>query len=537
MSVSIQYNGQIIASGQPVPFVRREEEMIRYGERWANRTTLTLQGTLTGLDYTSLLAAQSGLISNFSQDFQELQIVQDGEIIFDNTSVWIRSITFPETNYVVLLPYSVVIDCFDSGFFSGYFGVLDPVDEWSFDQQADGRVRMTHNVSARGFNTSVGAFDNARNFVLGRTGWSGQISPAFITGIPPSPCLQSFGEKLNRFEGNYSITEDYLYDPYSSGCVFFRYSTEYDCDTLEGRTSVAVRGELQGGLSQTINDVRTRYSGINIFAIAQSADVSNSIGNQFISRGITEDQASRKISFDILYDNIPVNASGVFFDYSTQIETNDDGITRASLNGNIKGRGDLGTRWGYVQAYYSGLNLFPLISGAYTDASQSTIPLNPTILSSGVSFNQFSAEIGVNAVYDNRPTPSGSSFSELDMNYGFSNGVQKVGAIPLLINDCGKSYYLVDLGYASRSAFSVEGTAKPLCGLTAVGTLPALKTLVDAIAAQEITGNRMVLTKHDFTTSSLAEGELIKFACAWSFEGSAVTSPTGYSQLAFLGLE
>lgn len=541
MSTQIYYNGKIIASGQPVPLVGRADEMLQYGERWASQSTVTLQGILTGCTYGAIIHAQSGLISDFAKDFQSLKIVQDGATIYEKKFAWIENVRFGDSKYVGALPYTVTLKCYEENSFSGTFGVVDPSNEWSFDEQNDGRVAITHTIAARGFNTSSGAsnaFENARQFVTQKTGWNSSFKPAFITGSFSDPCLQTFSEKIDRFNATYSIVENYLYDRQDSSCSTFRYTTDYQCDSLEGRATLSIKGQIDGGYYTSIADLRTRYGQINITGLAFQNVSGSDINLQYVTSGVTEDSNSARLGFEVTFDNAPSNNSGVWFDYSTNIESNDDGIARASVNGTIHGKGDLANRWAAVQSFATTVNLYALATAAFS-AFGGSPALNPYPVASGVSYNQFSAELGLNASFDNRPTPANLNFREINYTYQIVNAVQKVGVLPLIKRECNssKSYFLTDLGFYNRAQLSIEGNAKPACGKTASEVLSELKDEIETVRAQEMIGTRIVLQRHDFTTQQTAEGEQIQFSCAWTFDPSTkANSSANYATVASLAV-
>ena len=91
--------------------------------------------------------------------------------------------------------YSIELDCYQSSDFNGTFGVMDPVNQWSFNEGDDSLITINHTISARGFKTSNSAITNAKNFVSGRIGGLTNIS-LFQTG--ESAFLMSRDEKINK---------------------------------------------------------------------------------------------------------------------------------------------------------------------------------------------------------------------------------------------------------------------------------------------------------------------------------------------------
>lgn len=538
----IYYNNQLVASGQAVPLVGRTEEMIRYGERWGIRSTVTLKGVVSGDSFAQLVAAQSGIFDDFSQDFQTFQIIEDGNVIYTMPVAWCRGINFGESKYVGLIPYVVSLECYEQDYFSGVYGITEPSNQWEYDQQLDGRVKITHTVSARGFNTSTGpsnAFQNAVDFVLANTGWSGAIFPSFISGFFTSPCLNTFAEHPNRMDGSYSVTENYVYDPIADSCVILRYQTDYDCNSKDKATTT-VRGNVSAGLQTPMSALWGTLSNFNIVNAAYEVG-GTGMNPQYVTSGLSVDKEGHKISFQVEFDNTPANASGVWFDYTIDDSVEDDGVTRCTLNGTIKGRGDLKTRWNNVYNYYIGLTNLPTIMSGYFDAFNNTPNiLNPFTLSSGTTFNPFNAQINIYVTCDNRPTPTITGFSEIDYTYHFIDAVEKVGAIPLLANECNsnQNYYLTDLGYQNRAEFQLEGRALPSCGLNMPYMTLLLQGQLNQIMQTELSNcSNIVLTRQDFSNSNSTDGQIIRFSCAWSFvPDRSASTPNNYSQILDLGV-
>lgn len=458
------YDGYEILDNQPTPFVGRTDTVIRYGERWADQVSFNLNGQITGCTYAQLLTGQNALISIFSRDFQQFKVTDGGTGIYTGNYCLVRPIRFEQSNYAYILNYSVQIDCYQFDLFSGVYGVLDPVDEWSFEESNNYVVNVNHTISARGFNTNISGangLQNARAFVNSRTGISGIVVPVFITGKGSgiTYCLKESHEKIDRFNGVYSITERYVGDAYYGTDGLLRYTTNFDCNTIEGLAKVSVQGGIDGcNHTTSMESIRNRFSGINMYGIAANAYAlaggSGSLNTGYISQGITEDPIARKMTFNLLYDNDPNPLT--FIDYAVNVSLSENEITTVSFQGNIKGRGDIAGRWQRVQAFYSGFNPFPYAQIAYAEfAPASPYPLNTTSTSESTTFDQFNAEISLNETWDNKDIPPGP-FKTFSYTLHFTPSLQKVASTPLA-GLCDPQFYIVDLGYKTRGEFSIDG--------------------------------------------------------------------------------
>jgi hypothetical protein len=469
MSTQLLYNSQQILSGQATPFVGRQDSFIRYGDRWADKTTFSLHGQITGCTYQDLLNNQTVLIDIFKKDFQKFQIIEGSGIIFDAPYTIVRGISFPQSQYNYILNYIVSLDCYKQDLFSGYYGVLEPTDEWAYSEEQDYKVGLTHTVGARGFNADAdvaNALENARDFVYQRTGLNNGIAPAFISGKSGSLnfCLKDLKERIDRFNGNYSIVETYVADAYYGTNGMLRYTTSFDCNTVEGLSRVTIQGEIDAcGHSSSMDSIRTRYSGLSLYNIAYDtftgAGVTGTLNSGYVSNGIVEDPFNKKVSFQAVYDNNPDPL--VYLDYGVNLEVSENEITTATFQGTVKGRGDINARWPQVLAYYSGVNPYVYALNAYNDFSPSSpYTLNSLANNESTAFNQFNAEINISKTFDNKDLPP-IGFKNFTYSLHFVPSFERVAFIPLA-NVCGLNpqYYVVDLGYKTRCQFSIQGDGK-----------------------------------------------------------------------------
>ncbi|HAI40007.1 MAG TPA: hypothetical protein DCM40_18880, partial [Maribacter sp.] len=261
--------------------------------------------------------------------------------------------------------YTINLQAHQSGYFSSSYGVLDPVDEFSYDeQQEDEIVTLTHNVSARGFRVgATQAFDNAKNFVVGRTGISGKINSEFVTtGNCDSWVLKTQSETIDRVNATYSVSEIYEMDP--SGCnpVVVKYNCTLESGIQDDFVRGTIQGEVNGGKTGLMSDVRTRFEQVDIYdlftgSISQSNLDFFKIPVSYNSEEVTAaTNGERKITFNATYDNdnlfddnnntfFQYGSGPCYFDYNVEIshdETTE--VATVSLNGNVKARGNLQER-------------------------------------------------------------------------------------------------------------------------------------------------------------------------------------------------
>ncbi len=553
MPTFIYYGGSGILAhptGQPTPNFSEVENSIRYGNRWGVTKTITLDGVLSGCTYDSIVTAKNRLEQIYTKDFQPLQIVQDGIELYRSDYNIIREINFESSRHVGILPYSVSIESYPAFLWSGTYGVLDPVNSWEFSDSDNQLTEVTHTISARGFNTSAGlanSFDNAKNYVLSLTGTSSFISPYFTkycTGA--SLCLDSFSENIDRFNQTYSITEKYVpLDSYNGGAGFIRYETEFECNLEKGIASLNINGEVKSCKNADLATLRAKYQGFDVFSAAVKgyfdACGRTDLNQNFLSSGINEDPYSKKISFNVSFDND--FSPKTSFDYSTDIKIGDDDITTVEIKGTIKGRGDLQTRWAAVQDYYNNqLNLFYLASQSYTEFNNGNViyPLNPARLKYSVSKNSFAGEIEVAAAYDNRELFS-AEFNDINYTLSFNPQTNKIKSLPLLKLDspslCSGNYYSVFLGFTNRAAFGIKGNVIGACSGSAASTLAGIKNLANYNFSLYCPTNKVFLERNSVTNTNEGKGNNYSFDFEWSAQGDFIVNPSPYNFLDTLKLK
>ena len=182
----LQYDEFIFSqvTGFPTPFVSRTQSMINLGgKRWAQETEIGLQGTITGTGFSQLIERQEALVSGFRKDYKSLTLKEGESNVegFPLTNCKINNISFNSDKYTLMLDYDISLKSYESQFFSGYFGVIDPEEDISFSENTDNTIAIDHNISAKGIPTNgKSSIQNAKEFVVAHTGWKNKIYPHFI---------------------------------------------------------------------------------------------------------------------------------------------------------------------------------------------------------------------------------------------------------------------------------------------------------------------------------------------------------------------
>lgn len=549
MPTLIYYNDLLINSGnQPVPLFSESENSIRYGEKWATNKVVTLNGQITGCNYNTIVTAKSRLENVFNKDFQPFKIIQDGKTLYETEYGIVKELNFDTSPYIGILNYSVNIECYPRNLFSGYFGVIDPVNEWEFNETDNQLLNVTHRIAARGIQTSSGnsnAFDNAKNYVLSLTGSSSFINPYFTnycTGA--SLCVDTFNEVINRFDSYYEIVENYTLDLYNGGGGYIRYTTEYNCNLNNGTASLGIQGEVKSCRNTDLATLRNKYQSFDVYSAAVKAynEASNrlDLNPNYLSSGIQEDIFSKKIGFNVQFDN-DFNPR-TFFEYSTDIKVDDSDITTVGIKGTIKSRGDLQNKWALVQEYYQALNLYYLATQSYNEFfnGSPSYPLNPTQLNYSVTKNQFVGEIEVSTAYDNK-TILPDEFKNLDYTISVVPAIRQIRSAPLVnlgsTSLCNLNYYTTDLGFNNRAQININGRAVGICTGNYNTTVSGIKNLGNYWLNYLYNNNRVFLTKNAISQKNNGKGLDFDFNFGWSFDAlqPATVSPYSFVDTLYLG--
>lgn len=545
--LTMVYDNKIILGNQPIPLVGKVDNQIRFGNRWSTTSTITLYGVLTGCTYSALLNAKQEVLDVFSKDFQEFFITQNGETLYSQDYNVIRDINFESSKYQGLLNYTVTLESQPHYLFSGYYGVINPVNEWSFQETDNKLLEATHRISAKGFNTSndlSNAFDNVKTYVLSLAGSNSFISPFFTnycTGA--NLCVDTISENINRFENTYEIIEKYILDLYHGGNGYIRYTSEYECNSL-GLATLNLNGEVKNCKNTDLTNLRAKYATFNPFSAAvqsySDACGRTDLNSDYNSYGITEDPYSKKIAFNYSFDN-DFNPK-TYFDYTTEAKIDETDITTIEIKGTIKSRGELKVRWAQVEAFYSSLNLFTLASQAYSDfGGSSTYPLNPRELSFSVSKNQFLGEINVLKSYSNKAIFS-SKFQDLDYTVSVSPGVNKIKSLPLVNipnTSCSSNYYSVYFGFWSRGQISINGHAIGSCENSSYSsTLTEIKNVANKELLSLYSASNTYLEQNNIIQTNEGHGKGLKFQFGWSMQPAGPINPTpNFDQITTLSLK
>lgn len=536
--VKIYYPAGVDAfAPQPTPLAALDYASIYAGEYWGRQETLTLQGQLTGCSFSGLATAQRTLLNAFNKSFQTLEIWQQtGQLsgkVYQKDLVEIQSIAFPSDRMIGAMPYTITLTCYPSGLYSGAFGILDPQDSWSYEEQANEVLNVTHSISCKPFNTSSfssNALDNARNWAFGRTGTTSSLNPIMISGVNVNNfCLLTQTENIDRFNGIYSLTENYSNDLARTSYGVIRYTT--DVQSGNNVITVALNGSAEG-CGRNISGLRVAFNRLDKTAIAAKAyrDIfaMTDLNPIPLTQSFVEDPFTTKIDFAYSFDND--NSPQVNFEYGVDCSTALNGLIVASIQGTVRARGgNLADKLTRTIAYADSIDLYGLVLPFYNTFDISSLaPLGAIPNVSGRSLNQSDGTVDLNATYDNTRRTT-IVLDEFTYTIQFVPSVEKIDDKPAL-NGLG-NYSVVDLGYGNRASITIQGNALVNPAFTsAQGATSVKQGCYDLFA----TYGRFVNTTLDVDeiTTSRVDNKALSFSFAWSFDSPNRIGPFSVPTLA-----
>ena len=537
----------------PTPYVSVNNEIIRYGTRFASVNKITLNGQIIGTSFAALAAAQSALVDAFKTSYKNLTIVQGSNpIIFPGCSF--ESISFDNSRYVGVVPYSIELLSYSSD--GGFSNILEPKDEIKISAGNDGFGTVSHSVSAKGF--SIGnadtAINNAKNFVTARSA-AGLTKIAAMAKLDGSatdftPILVNVSENLNRLDLTYSIEKTYKFKLLNGVSNFLTsYSTTLSSGAGDDFVTATIQGEIRGAISETVilSDLYAELSSLNPYSIV-SETYGSPNGLAFcsdpITFSVTEDPGAKKINFNASYDNSQFYSEttdafsfgGCYFDAKTSYAIDElTNTIMVEVKGDIKCRGGKDERYTAALAYLGELTSASLNSSApriynfakslydaYFEDTAASLPLNTIPNSLEVTSNDQLGAVSVSASFDNKDKLASLASSDYSIQYVPSNTVYSFSSS---CNNATK-HLVVDMNTIKRERASLDiQIADP--GLTEANLLISKTAIFTDFENQFVNTLANVLSIQKETSSDSVQGyggnpkiigSAVGSSCVYSFE-------------------
>lgn len=468
MSEQITYGSYTFPS--PTPLVGQSVEPVYIqGKVDHFLENINLIGTLTGVDLSGLHLQKMQMVSGLLPEFKTLSITHGASttgFAFSKPN----SITFDDSDLTTVLPYSVSFTSYTDRSFSKFFGITNPVDNWSFNEEQGKISQATHNVSAVGVKANASeALVNAKNFVDSRLKGYVDLS-LFQTGA--TGFLVSKNENIDRKQNSYSITETYKYntseDPITdSGITTSNTQISFD---KNGGLTVGVNVSVQGSMSAGKDGIGMLDTGvitadmasdIAVNAVVSSLSDYESGAYTFSARKPSSvnykvDTGSNKIDFGFTFDD-PENLDqigNVIHKKSASVSASkDNSKITVAVNGNIEynnpfniiptGDPATGQRFLEVDSFFSGvqddsgfLNLaieaLQDFTGDATGYHISGDYLNPIEVNKSINKNPQNSSISYSLSFDNRIDISSGTLSGLQVSIADKKPIELSGIVPSL---------------------------------------------------------------------------------------------------------
>jgi len=350
--IEIKYNGaDPFKNICPTPYVEFSKNSDGW---WKSVKNFKLYGEIycCGLSVEQIKEKQQHISKHFLKNFKNFQIVEDNVIVLQAEYAFIKNIDFEESNYTYVLPFTIEIEAYDYSAFGIDNFVVEPVLEWSIDEEKDGLVKYALTASAKGIRgNNTDPIDNAANWVNSIFNFDNvgnlnitvpSLSKTIIYCNPLNPSeiifdqqdnastitiqnvfLESNEEYYDRLEGTYRRVISFTLDPKSNNSgTKMTYNVTADREKNDF-FKVTVDGTIKGN---TIEAARSRLNRSEISNIASS--YASGFIDSFGSAEITSDPKSFNIT-----ENLENNSISFSFTYTSQNNLEGYLKTGGSYNG------------------------------------------------------------------------------------------------------------------------------------------------------------------------------------------------------------
>lgn len=522
--MSVTYNGQSFPQGVTPPFVSISDEPIFYGEKWGVLERVVLTGTIVDCDSSELVNKKLQVASMFSSDHKTLNV--DGGKFVRNY-VTVDSINFETSRYFGSLPFSINLTCYPSDYFSLSENILNPVNEWTFQETDDSTVVVTHRVEATGIQGANSALDNARSFVdsnrVATSNVNTNLAQYINVDSNKTAVLTTENETVDRLSARVTLVRTYVFDQLNNHNGIFRYLVDRD-ETLGEFVQVSISGSYSGGLEADFGDMRDEIKSIDFHNIATS--VQADVYDTPLEKTFQENESENTITFSLRYNNDP-NLISVSSD--VEITDEEDGGLTVSISGEVSGRGDLKSKYENVESYFeNSLDIFSIAQSSL-NLFDSDIQLNSNPVSYTYSKNKFTGKISFSASYTDRPNIP-EEFDELSFTININPSLQKI-TNNHVVNQGSTHLEMWDLDYHTRGKVSISGHGVVKEGYSVQEAIKSISFEINNALDSYV---RFVsIEKESASDGYSINGERIDFSTEWSFESQEPINSSNFMEVIF----
>lgn len=519
----------------PTPYVERVVNPIFYANYHGDTESFILRGVITGIkcpednEFESLWQKSNQLIENFSKPFERFRISEDlggsaSGVLYSNGYAMVKTIDFEESAYARLLPFSISLDVFKEGTFQSY-GIFEPSQQVSFENSENGDVKINKVTRAVGFNTSSSALENAVSFVNGITGLSNVTNPLFISNANlTGAVLISFDKKINRLDGSYEVNEGWVYNHYGNHKPYSLYEKTATIDSGDNGVKITINGQIKGGINSSFDNLRSDFSSIDFFGIAEDIYNANAGGTLYvqpISKQITESSAERTIDFGIVYsdtiteDPYIVDSLNVTYDELENKNCVNTQITIKSIDPCIS------ARWTKVKNYAATFSIMDWTNQQLDDLGYDLIlPNAPSSYSSAES--EQTGEISLTMGVCERKAVIPPHFD--DLTYTISIKPSMPTFVPFQGLDCGGAHTVQKLGGLTRKTLTIQGTGRIASCSTKDQAVASLKTYINGLKLTYLEEDDTFLSQHNIQTGEGDARKNLSFSFSWNENAPTIFS-------------
>jgi viroplasmin and RNaseH domain-containing protein len=525
-NVKIYYNNVDVFQGiAPTPFVSISQDYIDFGNKWNQVTNIILEGQLIASSDNLLNNAVRLLHERFSNNYKTLSIRENNSNLYVGNNAIINSINIEESSWYGSLPFSIDISIYDENYFQDYYGVVEPEENFSFDEENGDILNLVHSVSAKGIvSNNKNAIQNAKEWVSSRSNNFNQISPILIKNANAVKnrefILYSTQEVIDRFNGTYSIEKTYrkslnLENP--DNC-FLNYTIDLSYNLEDGLVTANINGNLEGN---NLNILQQEYNKLNLHALCNkiSKDTYNELlTNRALSQSVEEISEENKLNFGASFNNDDSNE--VINDYT--IDINEDSlkcIRTASINANISCKyGDLKTKMQKVEQFYrSEFKVKSLVNQEF--GKEFSTPLNPEAITESITFDKFNAQITYTAQFTDKKISNNNDIINLSSSVNYTPSVKI--HVPKTSAFVPRDHNVQNLECANRSRVEIS--------ITAVAKSDKNISTAESVAGSEL--NRIKLNYLQGSSQLLEEKlvsknedlKTVTISETYTFEGSIIS--------------
>lgn len=423
MAIIVQYGGQTLS---PTPFVGESIRANIDGDYTFQVYDYSLNGFITG----NIDSAKNTLLDVFSGDFGDFSVIGN-DIEITGYSCIVRNVNFNPSRANGVAAYSIDLECYNRNQFDS-FGIINPVNEWSFQEERAGIYNITHRVAAQGLNLSGHSpYFGAKAFVENFTGVGTYVTGRFgrYASITADDLhLFSLSRNANNAAGSYSIEEQYKVA--MTGNTVLSTVIEYNLDISSGIgddfTVVNLGINQQCGPGDYITGYLIPTGDLYQFALSNSNAALNPQPISFDFNLANQNAAQYRISYT---DDEFIT----FFDYNQGYQF--DTVTQNTdieINGVIKSKGHLQQKYINVSGFYentvggdAGLEGYLYgIANTFYDSVAGQFNLNNKASRLTKKENPYKGEIEIGATFTDRDHITG--FIDANWSVDFSLPIQTI---------------------------------------------------------------------------------------------------------------